>query len=132
MNDIKIRVATLADVAALLQIYAPYVQKTAITFDYEVPTLEEFTEKIKRLLKKNLQEYSKIYAKFLLEQEGTEIASQLGPERTLFISFFSILITNFFTNPSYFQLKNGDEAVALWMEIRENLNQMKHGLENDL
>lgn len=52
MNDIKIRVATLADVAALLQIYAPYVQKTAITFDYEVPTLEEFTEKIKRLLKK--------------------------------------------------------------------------------
>ena len=52
MNNIKIRVATLADVAALLQIYAPYVQKTAITFDYEVPTLKEFTEKIGHLLKK--------------------------------------------------------------------------------
>jgi len=49
---IHIRVADLDDTAAMLSIYAPYVQKTAITFDYEVPTLEEFTEKITRLLKK--------------------------------------------------------------------------------
>ena len=52
MNNIKIRVATSEDVAALLKIYAPYVQKTAITFDYEVPTLEEFTEKIEKILRK--------------------------------------------------------------------------------
>jgi len=51
-SHIHIRVATLKDVAELLQIYAPYVRKTAITFDYEVPTLAEFTEKIERLLKK--------------------------------------------------------------------------------
>ena len=51
-QNVQIRVATAADVAALLQIYAPYVQKTAITFDYEVPTLAEFTEKITGLLKK--------------------------------------------------------------------------------
>lgn len=50
--NVQIRVAKTEDVAALLQIYAPYVQKTAITFDYEVPTLEEFTEKIMGLLKK--------------------------------------------------------------------------------
>ena len=52
MNNIKIRVATSKDAAALLKIYAPYVQKTAITFDYEVPTLEAFTDKITGLLKK--------------------------------------------------------------------------------
>lgn len=50
--EIRIRVATLEDAAALLKIYAPYVEKTAITFDYEVPTLEEFTRKIECLLKK--------------------------------------------------------------------------------
>ncbi len=52
MNKIIIRVATSEDVAALLQIYTPYVQKTAVTFDYEVPTLEEFAMKISGLLKK--------------------------------------------------------------------------------
>ena len=52
MNNIKIRVAVSEDAAALLKIYAPYVQKTAITFDYVVPTLEEFTGKITGLLKK--------------------------------------------------------------------------------
>jgi len=51
-EKIDVRVATVADAAALLKIYAPYVEKTAITFDYEVPTLEEFTEKIVHLLKK--------------------------------------------------------------------------------
>lgn len=51
-NKVNIRVATVADVPALLKIYTPYVEETAITFDYEVPTIEEFTEKIEHLLKK--------------------------------------------------------------------------------
>ena len=51
-ENILVRVANLEDAAALLKIYTPYVQNTAITFDYEVPTLEEFTEKIERILKK--------------------------------------------------------------------------------
>ena len=51
-SKLHIRVAQPADAAALLKIYAYYVQNTAITFDYDVPTLEEFTEKIVHLLKK--------------------------------------------------------------------------------
>jgi len=51
-RKIYIRVAEPADAEELLKIYAPYVKKTAITFDYEVPTLEEFTEKITGLLTK--------------------------------------------------------------------------------
>lgn len=35
---VTIRTAEEADAAALLSIYAPYVEKTAITFEYEVPT----------------------------------------------------------------------------------------------
>lgn len=51
-RKIHIRVAESTDAEEMLKIYAPYVEKTAITFDYEVPTLEEFTKKIVSLLKK--------------------------------------------------------------------------------
>ena len=36
-NEINIRVATVEDAQQILQIYAPYIEKTAITFEYEVP-----------------------------------------------------------------------------------------------
>ena len=48
----SIRIATEADAAALLQIYAPYVENTAITFEYEVPTEQEFAKRIKHTLEK--------------------------------------------------------------------------------
>ena len=51
-DDIIIRAASPADGAALLAIYAPYVQHTAITFEYAVPSLEEFTGRIAATLTK--------------------------------------------------------------------------------
>ncbi|SEM49792.1 phosphinothricin acetyltransferase [Ligilactobacillus sp. WC1T17] len=42
----ELRFATSADAEALLKIYAPYVEKTAITFEYEVPSLAEFKQRI--------------------------------------------------------------------------------------
>lgn len=52
MENITLRTATPADAAALLAIYKPYVEQTAITFEWEVPTLEEFTNRIQTTLKK--------------------------------------------------------------------------------
>lgn len=43
---ITIRPATPDDAEALLSIYAPYVEHTAITFEYDVPSVEEFRERI--------------------------------------------------------------------------------------
>ena len=40
-----IRFATTADIPAILDIYGPYVLNTAISFEYIVPSLEEFTER---------------------------------------------------------------------------------------
>lgn len=40
-KDIKVRTADILDAQELLEIYAPYVRKTAITFEYEVPALTE-------------------------------------------------------------------------------------------
>ncbi|MDE7405059.1 MAG: GNAT family N-acetyltransferase [Lachnospiraceae bacterium] len=48
----QIRVAKEEDADALLKIYAPYVEKTAITFEYEVPDVETFRERISNTLKK--------------------------------------------------------------------------------
>ena len=42
-----IRLATEADIPAILDIYGPYVLNTAISFEYSVPTLAEFTERFR-------------------------------------------------------------------------------------
>ena len=47
-----IRVATINDAQELLDIYAPYVTDTAISFEYDVPSLTEFEERITNILKK--------------------------------------------------------------------------------
>ena len=44
-----IRVATAADVPAILAIYAPYVTDTTITFEYDVPTMAEFMDRFRRI-----------------------------------------------------------------------------------
>ena len=62
MNELKIRVATLEDATKLLDIYAPYIKNTAITFEYTVPTAEEFKERIRRTLEK--------YPYLVAEQNG--------------------------------------------------------------
>jgi len=43
---------TILDAAELLSIYAPYVENTAVSFEYEVPTLEEFKERIRNISSK--------------------------------------------------------------------------------
>ena len=48
----NIRSATKEDAVRLLEIYAYYVTDTAITFEYEVPSLSEFEGRIENTLKK--------------------------------------------------------------------------------
>ena len=49
---ITIREAKPEDSKELLAIYKPYVEKTAITFEYVVPTEEEFRSRIENTLKR--------------------------------------------------------------------------------
>ena len=51
-TSITIRMANPADAQALLNIYAPYVINTAITFEYDVPSVEEFASRIAHTLEK--------------------------------------------------------------------------------
>lgn len=47
-----IRPASPEDVLPLLDIYAPYVRDTAVTFEYDVPSPEEFRRRIETTLKR--------------------------------------------------------------------------------
>ena len=61
-NEINIRIATVNDAEKLLKIYTPYVEQTAITFEYDVPSIEEFTDRIRNVLEK--------YPYLVAEQDG--------------------------------------------------------------
>ena len=58
----NIRSATPDDASAILKIYSYYVEKTAISFEYDVPSEEEFRERITNTLKR--------YPYFVLEDDG--------------------------------------------------------------
>ena len=49
-SPLSIRPALPEDAKSLLAIYAPYVEHTAITFEYDVPSVEEFRERIEHTL----------------------------------------------------------------------------------
>lgn len=48
----NIRLATESDSQSLLEIYAPFIKETVITFEYEVPMISEFSSRISSTLKK--------------------------------------------------------------------------------
>ncbi len=52
LRTIEIRMAVAEDIPNLLEIYAPYVKNTAVTFEYDVPSVEEFTQRMNSVLKK--------------------------------------------------------------------------------
>ncbi len=50
-DGLLIRSVTPADAESLLAIYGPYITDTAITFEYDIPSIEEFRGRIQNTLK---------------------------------------------------------------------------------
>lgn len=61
-SGIRIREAAVEDAARLLEIYAYYVEKTAITFEYDVPSLKEFRGRIAHIKER--------YPYLVIERDG--------------------------------------------------------------
>lgn len=75
MSDIIIRTASVEDAEALLAIYAPYVTGTAITFEYEIPSVAEFASRIRKVLTR--------YPYLVAEQDGELIGyAYVSPFKT--------------------------------------------------
>ena len=62
MGKIQIRMATLKDAQELLEIYRPYVEESAVSFEYTLPSIEEFGERMEKILTK--------FPYLVAEQEG--------------------------------------------------------------
>lgn len=60
-----IRIATPGDAPAIQDIYRYYVENTAITFEFEVPSVEEFQRRIKKTLER--------YPYLVAEEDGEVI-----------------------------------------------------------
>lgn len=50
MKEFRVRFAVREDAPALLNLYTPYIRDTAITFEYEVPSVPEFAGRIETVL----------------------------------------------------------------------------------
>lgn len=62
MQNIRIRPAEERDIPAMLAVYAPYVEETAVSFEYAVPSTEEFRARLTRV--------QGFYPWLVAEQEG--------------------------------------------------------------
>ncbi len=71
-QKLTIRFAGEEDAAALAEIYRPYVEKTAITFEYEAPDQAEFARRIAHTLQR--------YPYLIAELDGTVVGyAYVGP-----------------------------------------------------
>lgn len=52
MSQLHVREASLEDASRILEIYAPYIKETTITFEYEVPTVDAFEQRMKGVMKR--------------------------------------------------------------------------------
>lgn len=59
---IKIRDARIEDAERILEIYDYYVKNTAITFEYETPSLEEFKQRMRNIMSR--------YPYLVIEKDG--------------------------------------------------------------
>ena len=62
MSGAIIREATLYDADRLLEIYSYYVEKTAITFEYDTPSVEEWASRMNRIMER--------FPFLVIEQDG--------------------------------------------------------------
>ncbi len=75
MYDIEIRTVTVDDAKEILKIYRYYVENTAVSFEYEVPSLDEFKSRIENTLKK----YPYLAAVYKGEIKGYAYAGAFHP-----------------------------------------------------
>lgn len=85
-----IRPATIDDAAGLLAVYKPYVESTAITFEYEVPSVEEFEGRINTITPEFpwlVCEHEDTIAGYAYAHKHRDrTAYQWSPESTIYLS----------------------------------------------
>ncbi len=66
----QIRKAVLDDAEAILSVYAPYIENTTITFEYDVPSVSDFKKRMEKILG--------TYPYFVCEENGGIVGYAYG------------------------------------------------------
>lgn len=89
-KPISIRLIRETDAEAALAVYRPYVLNSVITFDYDVPSVEEFSEKIRTITAEYpwlVCEYEgKIAGYAYGSRHRSKAAYQWSPESTIYVA----------------------------------------------
>ncbi len=119
MSDYTIRYATVEDAPVLLDIYSYYVLNTAISFEYEVPSIEEFQRRIIETLKK--------YPYIVIENcDGVAGYAYAGPFKTREAYKYSVETTIYLKNG----LQKKGYGKALLEALEKELNAMGYANAN--
>ena len=112
--DIGLKIITEDDAEDLLKIYAPYVLNTAISFEYEVPSVSEF----KKRINKTLENYPYIAAVSDGKTVGYAYAGRLK-EREAYIHSVE---TTIYTDEAYRHMGIGKKLYTLLEDILKRQN----------
>jgi phosphinothricin acetyltransferase len=113
MDDLLIRDATVEDATSLLAIYRPFVTDTAVSFELEPPSIEEFSQRIQTAQSKwawlvseqrgriTGYAYASSFRQRAAYQWSVEVSAYLAPAcrgqgvgRALYLRLMSILVAN--------------------------------------
>jgi len=113
MENITIRSATVEDAEAILNIYAYYVEKTAITFEYDVPSLDE----MKRRILKTLEKYPYLV---ILKDDKIQGYAYAGPFKERAAYDWSVETTIYLAHDAV----KGGLGKKLYLALEEALKEM--------
>ena len=109
-KQFTVRMAEESDAEALLSIYSYYVKHTAVSFDYEVPSLSEFTEKMKDIKKR--------YPYLVVEEDGEVRGYAYAAVFKERVAYDWSVETTIYLNPKY---KGRGYGKALYEKLEELL-----------
>lgn len=89
----KIRLVSESDTKAILEIYKPFIKNTVITFEYEIPTIAAFSERIKSIQKK--------YPYLVCEIDGSIVGYAYASEYNTRAAFDWSVELSIYINPKY-------------------------------
>ena len=148
METITLRQARLEDAQAILDIYAPYIRNTNITFEYEVPTLPEFRKRMEEIMEGYPYliceingaaagyAYAHRYKERAAYQWDAELSVYLderyarrGIGRAFYTALMEILkeqnVRNVYgMDQTNAVLADAQEAIANFQEVSENVNEL--------
>jgi phosphinothricin acetyltransferase len=132
----RIRPATEADAPALLEIYRPFVENTAVSFEMVAPTVEEFAARVRKaqtnwewlVAERDGQILGYAYGSMHRERPGyhwsVEVSAYVDPRhhrqgagRALYLRLFEILTDKGFCNAYAGITLPNDASVALHRSV---------------